>query len=109
MGRFLTIAALLLSQCAPLPAMAEQCTEAAATTTPCEGVVLPRDWALQAAACRRLLPELAGKITELEDRLEKDKVRLANAQRPWYSSTWVGFVVGIPVGVAIVWLVKEVR
>lgn len=113
MGKILTIAALLLStltQCAPVPALAaEACTTAVATETPCAGVVFPRDWALQAASCKRLLPELAGRITDLEDRLEKDKVKLANAQRPWYSATWVGFVVGIPTGVAIVWLVNEVR
>lgn len=108
-GKLIAIAAVLLTQCSPAPAMADQCTEAVATAVPCEGVVFPRDWALQAASCKRLLPELAGRITELEYRLAKDKVALANAQRPWYSATWVGFVVGIPTGVAIVWLVNEVR
>lgn len=89
MGRFLTIAALLLSQCHGVPAMAEQCTKAVATETPCAGVVMPRDWALECAArkSRATTPPAAPVV-------EKPLM-------PWYVALAAGLVIG--------WGITELR
>jgi len=83
------------------------CTKAAAVTEPCAGVVLPRDWAVEAAACKSALPVALDRVKTLQEDL--DKARLAKEKRAWYSETWAGFLVGIPTGIALVWLVQELR
>ena len=83
------------------------CTEAAAVDVPCAGVLLPREWAIEAAACKKALPVALDRIKALE--AEVDKQRLAKADRAWYAETWAGFLVGIPTGIALVWIVQEFR
>jgi hypothetical protein len=86
MGRFLTIAALLLSTSAQAT---EQCTKAVATETPCAGVVMPRDWALECAARknRATVPPSAPVV-------EKPLM-------PWYLVLTAGLVIG--------WGISELR
>lgn len=89
---------------APEPAA---CTEASAVDVPCAGVLMPRTWAIEAAACKKALPVALDRIKALQE--EVDKQRLAKDNRAWYTETWAGFLIGIPTGVALVWIVQEFR
>lgn len=106
-----SIAALLTwlahSCVSPACPAAERCHEAQAVEEPCAGVLLPRDWAIEAVACKKALPEAMERARILQEQLDKAKV--AKPERAWYAETWAGFLIGIPTGVAVVWLVQEMR
>lgn len=91
------LTALLVSSLIATSAIAQPCTQAVPVTSPCEGVVLPSAWALEAAECKRILvplcraekDQLAAQLRLA--RFDLDQARLS-ATRQWYEHPllWVG-------------------
>lgn len=69
----------------PSPCLGQSmCERAVAVKEPCDGVLMPRAWALECAVLKKGKP-------------------VAPIERPWYTSPWFAFALGIPVGGAVVW------
>jgi len=85
------IVAVLVGLCWCRPVFGEPtpgCERAVAVKEPCDGVLMPRAWALECAVLKR--QKTAG-------------ATVAPEPKPWYASQWFAFVLGIPVGGAAVW------
>lgn len=92
-------ASILLLTLLATPAAAQVCKEAQAVTAPCEGVLLPSQWALEAVQCKKVwVPLCQAEKDQLGAQLriarfDLDQARL-EARRGWYEHPALWAVVG---------------
>lgn len=107
----------------------ERCLKASETKTPCLGVVLPTEWALEGEKCRsydlpscliqvqKVTGESTAKMASLEAELALERTISKNLGRrllecvsptaeklpetPWYQNGWVLFGAGLVVGAGV--------
>ena len=81
------------------PAAAQVCKEAQAVTVPCEGVLMPSPWALEAVQCKKVwVPLCQAEKDQMAAQLrmarfDLDQARL-DARRGWYEHPALWAVVG---------------
>jgi hypothetical protein len=96
------IALLLASSLLASPAIAEQCTQAVPAVAPCEGVLLPRPWALSCVECKQVtVPLCEAQKDQLAAQLRMARFDLDRSRdeavRGWYEHPVLWFAAGVVV------------